>query len=67
MIEWKKYRYVLIGAAILIVIILGYYYLSRSEIAKNGDIVEIDYVGYLEDGSVFDTTMESVAKDPNVP
>jgi FKBP-type peptidyl-prolyl cis-trans isomerase 2 len=67
MIQWKKYRYALIGAAILIIIILGYYYLSRSEIAKNGDIVEIDYVGYLEDGSVFDTTMESVAKDPNVP
>lgn len=67
MIEWKKYRYALIGAALLIVIIFGYYYLSRSEIVKNGDIVEIDYVGYLEDGSVFDTTMESVAKDPNVP
>jgi FKBP-type peptidyl-prolyl cis-trans isomerase 2 len=67
MIQWKKYGYPLIGAVILVVIILGYLYLSRSEIAKNSDIVEIDYVGYLDDGSVFDTTMESVAKDPNVP
>lgn len=30
---------------------------------KMGDFVELDYTGKLEDGSVFDTTIEAVAKN----
>ncbi|MFQ6072455.1 MAG: peptidylprolyl isomerase, partial [Methanosarcinales archaeon] len=31
-------------------------------IVKEGDIVEVNYIGILEDGTVFDTSYESVAK-----
>ena len=33
---------------------------------KNGDFVRISYTGKLEDGSVFDTTEENVAKEKNI-
>lgn len=32
------------------------------ETAKKGDFIELDYTGKLEDGTVFDTTVESAAK-----
>jgi FKBP-type peptidyl-prolyl cis-trans isomerase 2 len=32
--------------------------------AQNGDLVTINYTAFQEDGSIFDTTIESVAKDP---
>ncbi|MDO4713259.1 MAG: peptidylprolyl isomerase [bacterium] len=30
---------------------------------KNGDLITVDYVGKLTDGSIFDTSIESVAKE----
>ncbi len=34
---------------------------------KNGDIISIDYTGRLENGKVFDTSIESIAKEYNIP
>ncbi len=34
-----------------------------ADVVKKGDFVELDYTGKLEDGTVFDTTIESVAKE----
>ena len=31
--------------------------------AKNGDTIKVDYVGTLEDGTVFDTSIEQIAKE----
>jgi len=31
--------------------------------AEEGDVVELDYIGRLEDGSVFDTSLSSIADD----
>jgi FKBP-type peptidyl-prolyl cis-trans isomerase 2 len=33
------------------------------DMAQPGDTVEVDYIGYFEDGRVFDTTIEEVAED----
>lgn len=32
-------------------------------VAKNGDMVLVDYIGKLEDGTLFDTSVESVARE----
>jgi len=36
---------------------------AGEKVAAGGDLVELDYVGRLEDGSVFDTTLGSIAAD----
>jgi len=36
------------------------------ETVKEKDFVEVDYTGKLADGTVFDTTLESVAKENNI-
>lgn len=33
---------------------------------KKGDFIEIDYIGRLEDGKIFDLTIEKVAKENNI-
>ncbi len=35
--------------------------------AQEGDTVSVDYVGWLDTGEVFDTTLESIGTDPEVP
>jgi FKBP-type peptidyl-prolyl cis-trans isomerase 2 len=39
---------------------------KESKVNK-GDFIELDYTGKLSDGSVFDTTLEQVAKENNLP
>jgi len=34
---------------------------------KNEDFIEIDYTGRLTDGTIFDTTIEQIAKENNMP
>ena len=35
-------------------------------LVKKGDIVKVDYIGKLENGEVFDTSIESVAKEEGI-
>ena len=36
------------------------------EVAKKGDVVLVDYVGFFPDGKVFDTSIEKVAKENGI-
>ncbi len=35
-------------------------------VAKNGDTVEVNYIGMLEDGSVFDSSVRAVAEKAGI-
>jgi FKBP-type peptidyl-prolyl cis-trans isomerase 2 len=37
------------------------------EVAEEGDLVTVDYIGMLESGELFDTTIEEVARDEAMP
>ena len=37
-----------------------------SEVAKEGDVVLVDYVGFFPNGKVFDTSIEKVAKENGI-
>lgn len=39
---------------------------GTSDTVQPGDIVKVDYIGRLENGSVFDTSIEEVAKDAGI-
>ena len=39
----------------------------NEKLAKSGDVVSVDYIGTLDDGTVFDTNIESVAKEAGHP
>ncbi len=38
-----------------------------AEVAQEGDVVTVDYIGKLENGELFDTTIEEVASDASIP
>lgn len=38
---------------------------NMTNVVEQGDKIKVDYVGKLEDGTVFDTSIEQVAKDSN--
>lgn len=37
------------------------------EVAQEGDEVTVDYIGWLENGEVFDTSIEAIAKNKSIP
>ena len=37
------------------------------EVAQEGDEVTVDYIGWLENGEVFDTSIEAIAKNQSIP
>ena len=39
---------------------------DTDQVVSNGDVVVVDYIGRLDNGEVFDTSLESVAKACNL-
>ncbi|MBU4374215.1 MAG: FKBP-type peptidyl-prolyl cis-trans isomerase [Euryarchaeota archaeon] len=56
----KKFLILLLAAVILFSGCVG------QKTVKNGDKISVDYTGSLENGKVFDTSIESVAKEKNL-
>ena len=52
--------------AILPIVILAGCTSMGTEIAKTGDIIGVDYIGTLNDGTVFDTSLKAVAEKNNI-
>ncbi len=52
----------------ILIVLLAMVLLSGciAKTVKNGDTISVDYVGSLEDGKVFDTSIESVAAENNI-
>jgi|Deesub1362A_J573_1020465.scaffolds.fasta_scaffold04197_3 FKBP-type peptidyl-prolyl cis-trans isomerase 2 len=40
---------------------------ANPKVAQEGDVVTVDYIGRLENGQVFDTTIEEIARDQSIP
>ena len=60
-----KYRHIILLGILLLgaILISGCNAEQNAAQAKNGDIVQVDYTGTLEDGTVFDTST-SVGREP---
>ncbi len=62
--HWPKFA---IGAAIVLVVLLALFFLQIGvHKIKVGDTVTVDYTGYLEDGKVFDTSLQVVAEKTDI-
>jgi peptidylprolyl isomerase len=56
----KQYtRYAVLGAAVIVIILLAAFYLFNPSVAKNGDTVMVYYIGSLDNGTVFDSNVDS--------
>ena len=53
----------LIVPALLLLIIVSGCVDERSRVVHEGDIIKVDYIGRLEDGTIFDTSLEEVARE----
>ncbi len=40
---------------------------APAEVAQEGDVVVVDYIGKLDSGELFDTSIEEVARDESIP
>jgi FKBP-type peptidyl-prolyl cis-trans isomerase 2 len=40
---------------------------APAEVAQEGDVVAVDYIGKLDSGELFDTSIEEVARDESIP
>ncbi|MBW3022697.1 peptidylprolyl isomerase [Candidatus Woesearchaeota archaeon] len=47
---------------VALIILAVFLILKRPKVAEQGDTVTVDYTGMLEDSTIFDTTIEGVAK-----
>ncbi|MBS3174623.1 FKBP-type peptidyl-prolyl cis-trans isomerase [Candidatus Woesearchaeota archaeon] len=58
-------RYFILGVIGLIIVLVIIFFsiemLSKNSV-KTGDIVQVDYVGYLEDGKIFDTSIKEIGE-----
>ena len=67
-LRWDR---IILVAVILLIIVAGIIYLVKkpfksSNVAKNEDIVSVDYIGTLENGTVFDTSIQEEAIKANI-
>ena len=57
---------ILIGVVLFVVILVVLYNQFLVKKVQNGDTVTVDYVGYLANGTIFDTTIESEGKNASL-
>ncbi len=67
-LRWDR---IIIAIVVLLIIVAGVFYLVKkpfksSNVAKNGDIVYVDYIGTLENGTIFDTSIQEEAVKANL-
>ena len=53
----------LIVPALLLLIAVSGCVDEKSRVVHEGDIIKVDYIGRLEDGTIFDTSLEEVARE----
>jgi|SRR3989338_2642632 len=59
-------KIILIAVVIILIIIAAYLVYKKPKTAMQGDTVFVDYTGMLDNGQIFDTTMEGVARAAGV-
>jgi len=68
----KKILGIIVVIIIIVSSVAAYWYTQKKEekkpvmIVKIGDLVEVNYTGRFTNGTVFDTSIESVANDENI-
>ncbi len=62
----KSKRNYIIAAILAVIIIAGAAYYFTLERVKVGDKVKIDYIGSIESGNIFDTSIKEVAEKNNI-
>src|SRR3989344_2129050 len=65
--ELKLKKEVIIGAAVLIalLVVLAFLYIGADK-AEKGDTVSVNYAGYLENGTLYDTNIEKIALENGI-
>ncbi|MEA1985100.1 MAG: peptidylprolyl isomerase [Euryarchaeota archaeon] len=58
----KKLALILILASMVLVSGCSGPTSTQEDVVKEGDLIQVNYVGELEDGSIFDTSIEEIAK-----
>jgi len=53
----------IINLSILLLLTLGLMWCTNNKTVETGNTITVDYIGKLQDGTVFDTSIESIAKE----